>query len=316
MLKKIIILKMAQSRAFCFTLNNYTVLEQRLLEDHINEKCYYGCYGQEIAPETGTPHLQGYLYYSNMQKRSMKTWEKCLGSNRYNIRIAKGSPTQNRTYCSKEGNFHEFGILPVGQNDRWKESVEILKEGGSVKDVIIAHPQIGITCYKNLKEIRNEFAVERSSNETTALFWFYGPPGSGKSKYAKGIDPDYYKKPAGYWWDETYHQQRVVLMDDFRPSKELPLEELLNLADYGKHTVAIKGSFRTFNSKMIIITSPQCMKETFSHLTWMLPENLEQLERRITYQCQFPLNQLDAVCLKTAIASIAVATPTENSPTV
>ena len=294
---------MPKSRAFCLTLNNYGVLEHRLLEEHMKEKCVYGIIGEEVG-ESGTPHLQAYLYYANQTERGMAKWASLLGSNRYHIEIARGTPTENKRYCSKDGKFTEYGVLPVSQNDRWADAVEILKEGGSVKDVIISHPQIGITCYRNLKDIRNEFALERSCNATTALFWFYGPPGSGKSMYAKAIDPDYYKKPAGQWWDDNYHQQNVVLMDDYRPSKELPLEELLNLADYGKHTVAIKGGFRTFNSKMIIITTPQTMKETFSHLTWMMPENLLQLERRITYQCQFPLNALDAVCLKTAIASI------------
>ena len=326
---------MPQSRAFTLTLNNYGVLEERLLQDHMREKCVYGIIGHEVG-ETGTPHLQCYLYYANKTERGMAKWATILGSNRYHIEIAHKSPTVNKRYCSKGlqskeeydtlgvagpnygrgAVIFEHGVLPVAQNDRWKDAVDILKEGGLVRDVITFHPQIGVTCYKNLKEIRNEFVKERSSNETTALFWFYGPPGSGKSRYAKGIDPDYYKKPAGQWWDETYSQQMVVLMDDFRPTKEFPLEELLNLADYGKHTVAIKGGFRKFNSRMIIITSPLGMRETFQHLTWMSPENLTQLERRITFQCQFPLNPLDAVCLKTAIASIVAVTPTEVSPTV
>lgn len=306
---------MSQSRGFCLTLNNYTVLEQRLLEDHINEKCVYGIVGQEVG-ENGTPHLQVYLYYKSAQKRSMVTWERLLGCNRYHIEVARGSPSDNKKYCSKEGNFQEFGTLPVSQNDRWEESVTLLREGGSIKDVLIAYPQIGVTCFRNLKEIRNEFATERSSNAKTDLFWFYGPPGSGKSMYAKGIDPDYYKKPAGQWWDERYAQQDVVLMDDFRPTKDFPLEELLNLADYGKHTVMIKGGFRVFNSKMIIITSSLTMRETFAHLPWMPEENLLQLERRITYQCKFPLNPLDALVLKAHLDTVmsvmipAVATAT------
>jgi len=293
---------MSKSRAFCLTLNNYSELEEHQLKVHMQERSVYGIVGKEVG-ESGTPHLQAYIYYKNATARSMEKWTQLLGTNRYHIEVARGTPTENKAYCSKDGDVWEFGVLPVSQNDRWAEAVVILKEGGSVKDVITNHPQIGITCYRNLKEIRNEFATERSSNEKTDLFWFYGPPGSGKSRYAKAIDPDYYKKPAGQWWDENYRQQQVVLMDDFRPSKEFPLEELLNLADYGRHTVPIKGGFRAFNSRIIVITSPQAMRQTFEHLTWMLPENLQQLERRIVYQCEFPLNALDAAMLATAIAS-------------
>jgi len=310
---------MAQSRAFCLTLNNYTVLEQRMLEEHIKEKCVYGIIGKEVG-DGGTPHLQCYIYYQRQQKRSMATWERLLGSNRYHIEVARGTPSENKKYCSKEGEFEEFGTLPVSQNDRWAESVALLREGGNVKDVLNAHPQIGVSCFRNLKEIRNEFATERSSNAKTDLYWFYGPPGSGKSMYAKAIDPDYYKKPAGQWWDERYQQQDVVLMDDFRPSKEFPLEELLNLADYGKHTVMIKGGFRVFNSKVIIITSPLGMRETFAHLPWMPEENLAQLDRRISYQCCFPLNAMDTVMLKakleTSLMTATVVDVIETAPAV
>jgi hypothetical protein len=273
----------------------------------------YGIIGHEVG-ENGTPHLQVYLYYLRQQKRSMVTWERLLGSNRYHVEVARGSPSDNKKYCSKEGNFLEFGVLPVAQNDRWAESVALLREGGNVRDVLNAHPQIGITCYRNLKEIRNEFAVPRSSNEKTALFWLHGPPGSGKSMYAKAVDSEFYKKPAGQWWDETYQQQKVVLMDDFRPTKEFPLEELLNLADYGKHTVMIKGGFRVFNSKVIIITSPLPLRETYAHLPWMPEENLRQLERRVSFQCQFPLNPLDAVILKTMMdAIVMIVIPVDDS---
>jgi len=300
------------SRAFCLTLNNPTEVEYDQLVAHIQTKVHYAIVGREVGEE-GTPHLQVYLYYKNPTKRTMDTWTRLLGTNRYHVEVARGSPTENREYCSKEGNFQEWGVLPVAQNDRYKEVIELLQSGGSVKDAIILHPQIGVTCYKNLKAIRNEFAAERSANEKTALFWFYGPPGSGKSRYAKAIDPDYYKKPAGYWWDETYLQQKVVLMDDFRPSKELPLEELLNLVDYGKHTIPVKGCFRKFNSKIIVITSPHGLRATWSHCEWMREENLLQLERRVTYQCEFPLNALDAACLAERIASvIGIETPVEN----
>lgn len=313
---------MSKSRAFCLTLNNYSYMEWKLFQTHVqdgieNGSVVYAICGKEVG-ESGTPHLQSYIYYKNAKQvnaANLAKMKRAWGSDRYHVEVAKGSPTENDKYCSKEGDFERHGVLPVSQNDRWKESVELLRGGGTVLDVVEAQPQIGITCFRTLKELRNEFATARSSNEKTALFWFYGPPGSGKSMYARGIDPDYYKKPHGQWWTEDYHQQDVVIMDDYRPTKEFPLEELLNLADYGKHNVPIKGGFRVFNSKMIVITTPLPPRETFSHLDWLKEENMQQVIRRITYQCAFPLTALDAVCLPTEIKRVLASAVPGDLPT-
>lgn len=302
---------MPRSRAFCLTLNNYTVVEHQLFISHVeegiqSEQIRYAICGQEVG-ESGTPHLQAYIYYKNSNEvPSMVTWERRLGCHRYHIEIARGCPKDNQKYCSKEGRFQEWGILPVANNDRWKECVDMLQEGALVKEVIVRHPQIGLTCYRTLKEVRDEFMPERSANEKTALFWFYGKPGSGKSRYARDIHPDYYQKPEGQWWTTNYAQQDVVLMDDWRPTKDFPLQELLRLADYGKHHIPVKGGYRKFRSKIIVITTPLTLDATFQqqHLEWIGTENIQQLKRRVTYQCQFPLNVLDAVTLKTLLMEI------------
>jgi len=311
---------MSKSRAFCLTLNNYTYLEWKTFQDHVltgieNGSVVYAICGKEVG-EGGTPHLQSYIYYKNQKHLSatnLVKMKEAWGSNRYHCEAAKGTPQENDKYCSKDGDFERHGVLPVSQNDRWAAAAAILKDGGTVLDVVALYPQIGITCNRTLKDIRNEYAVPRSLNERTALFWFHGAPGSGKSRYARGIDPDYYKKPHGPWWTEEYHQQSLVLMDDYRPTKDFPLEELLNLADYGKHSVPIKGGFRVFNSKMIVITTPLPPRETFAHLDWMKEENLQQVIRRINYTAGFPLNPLDAVMLRTEIDSVLASSVVNDS---
>ena len=55
---------MAQrSRKWAFTLPNWT--EQDLTYMEINQNYKYLIYGFEIAPETKTPHLQGYVEYEH-----------------------------------------------------------------------------------------------------------------------------------------------------------------------------------------------------------------------------------------------------------
>lgn len=81
-------------RNFCFTLNNYTEEEVRIIKDI---ECKYLVFGFEVG-ESGTPHLQGYIMFehpqlfSNMKSRLLRS----------HIEVAKGSATQNINYCIKE----------------------------------------------------------------------------------------------------------------------------------------------------------------------------------------------------------------------
>lgn len=52
--------EMARNRLkrICFTLNNYTEEDERRIQES-SEIYRYAIYGRELAPTSGTPHLQG-----------------------------------------------------------------------------------------------------------------------------------------------------------------------------------------------------------------------------------------------------------------
>lgn len=94
-----------RARAFQFTWNNYSDDHQDRLDEM---QPRYVCYGYEWAPVTGTPHLQGYIYFDNARThRSV-----CRQLQGVHVEVAKGTFPQNRTYCSKGGEFVEFGDPP------------------------------------------------------------------------------------------------------------------------------------------------------------------------------------------------------------
>lgn len=68
----------------------------------------YLVFGKEVAPTTGTPHLQGCVQFlkSKRFKEALKYLED--GSH---IEIMKGNLKQASDYCKKEGDFEEFGEL-------------------------------------------------------------------------------------------------------------------------------------------------------------------------------------------------------------
>lgn len=100
------------------TLNNPTEEEkrlwspQRLLQDG---KITYGVLGREIAPSTGTPHLQCFFVFCSNQR--LHAVRRLLGL-RGHYELARGTALQNRTYCIKDGDFDEAGEAPPNEQGR------------------------------------------------------------------------------------------------------------------------------------------------------------------------------------------------------
>lgn len=108
---------------WCFTLNNYTDDDVSIVDSLHPEKVKYLVYGFEKG-ESGTPHLQGYMQCTKNQRlTALKKWLP-----KAHWEVAKGSPTQNRTYCIKENDFKEYGSLTVSGKrsdlDAFKDAVK------------------------------------------------------------------------------------------------------------------------------------------------------------------------------------------------
>lgn len=107
--------KKVQGRRFCFTLNNFTEEEDTTLR--VPDTFQYIKFQHEIAPTTGTPHIQGYI---ETKKKVMLTTKKHGKSTGFHAQpgcarmvalMCKGSAHANQNYVSKPGgtNPHEDG---------------------------------------------------------------------------------------------------------------------------------------------------------------------------------------------------------------
>jgi hypothetical protein len=117
---------MSRGKSWCFTLNNFSDAEyRRIVEWGSSPECVYLVVGRERGA-SGTPHLQGYMVLDS--RKRLPAIKAAIGG-RAHIEAARGSPSQNREYCTKEGDFTESGTLPVLQQgkrsdvDRFKEWV-------------------------------------------------------------------------------------------------------------------------------------------------------------------------------------------------
>lgn len=103
------------SRRWVFTLNNYTPEnEQQLIAFGNSGQSRYLVFGREIAPTTGTRHLQGFVILPGPQRLS---WV------RENIvaahwEPARGTSSQASIYCKKDNDYQEFGEVPTQSGRR------------------------------------------------------------------------------------------------------------------------------------------------------------------------------------------------------
>jgi len=94
-------------RNWVFTLNNYKDEDvQRLVNPY--EQVKYIAYGKEIAPNTGTPHLQGYIMCWEPQRMSF--FKKQLP--RAHMEPMRGRLQDNDKYVEKEGDLTTWGQKP------------------------------------------------------------------------------------------------------------------------------------------------------------------------------------------------------------
>jgi len=248
---------LARSRAWCYTLNNYVYVPT--LSDW-GPTAVYHCFGEEVG-ESGTPHLQGFVYLRN-----------AVGLDRLrnvlpgaHFEVARGTPEQNRGYCSKDGIFTEEGTFPAqGKRNDLLALKHTLDSGSSLSDVADEHfssfirYQKGITAYRLVRPVVRSWAME------IEVYW--GPTGCGKSRTVFDKYPYAYWKPAGPWWD-GYDGHETVVLDEFYGS-QLVHTELLRLLDRYPYSVPVKGGFIPFSSRRVIFTSNAHPRDWYGPDVW------------------------------------------------
>lgn len=107
---------MAQGKYWTITLNNYEDSDLAQWRNVVAEgKASYICWQKEVAPSTGTPHLQAYVSFPTNKR--LNAVKRVLGERIHAVR-SNGTPSSNRAYCSKtdrggqEGTFEEYGQIP------------------------------------------------------------------------------------------------------------------------------------------------------------------------------------------------------------
>lgn len=270
---------MSAARNYVFTFNNYPG-ELVEFNSRLEGLCNYYIYGREVAPTTGTPHLQG--YFQLKEKERITGLAKKLPG--VYLVVAKGGYEANKDYCSKEGQITEYGVPATSGKRKGLAEVAVdIKEGKKLSTIAEESPEVYAKFHRGLEALSTALCKPRDFK--TKVFWFWGPTGSGKSRRCAAMGgPDAYWKPATNKWWNGYEGQDTVIVDDYRRDF-CTFAELLRLFDRYPLSVETKGGTRAFKSAVIYITTPKDPTSTWEGRT---PEDLEQLLRRIEVIEFFP----------------------------
>lgn len=308
---------MSRSRGFVFTINNFD--DERLVsvKAYLQDHTQYGIVGIERG-ESGTPHLQGYIYFRNA--KSFSSVVNALGEPRAHVERARGTPKQNRTYCSKQGDFYEFGTCPEQGRRKDLESIRSDIDKG-ITEIEIAQSHFSQWVqYRRAFHAYRQLVHHKPRSWKTVVVWIMGPTGTGKSRicyelpgsrlaellrytmeryHGNTVDECkqiYTSVDPTFNWVDGYNGQDIVLVDDYRG--ECDLATLLRVCDRYPMQLPIKGGFVEWSPKLIIFTSNLLPRACYSGKD---SESIRPLLRRIDFLFEKPSLSSDFIDISNTI---------------
>lgn len=276
-----------RSKFWLFTFNNYDAAGFDYAGALLAiPNLTYLVYGHEIAPVTGTPHLQGYLEFSVRTKMSTLQGLKKKGLH-IHWEVPKWYDTweECRAYCVKDGDRvfeHGTGVYDKvttkrNPNRGKRTDLDDIREAiasGSIRNTNDLENFVGLTYQGMLYGDRVLRNARPEHDYVPDVYWLYGKTGKGKSRFSNEFIAMLergrkYKSWFSYdnklKWFCGYSGQEIAFFDDFRgPDAHFPT--LLRICDRYACRVEVKGQSAWWNPRIIIFTSPMSLEESFSFL--------------------------------------------------
>lgn len=235
-------------------------------------------------------HYHIYVQYENSKKLSPRKlhgahFDPCLGSAQKNIDYCKALDEKHIRAGVTAAVILEEGE-PKFKGGDW--SVKTIKQMNSPDE-------LPAQLYSTYKRIKRDTTIVRAKDfrKNIKVYWIQGPSGVGKTNKAIDIatefedlyhcGTDFIKFVNGFYLGTT-STARVAIYDDFRDSHMKP-SEFINLIDYNKHWLNIKGDCILNEYLIVIITSVQKFKKIYRNVD---DEPRLQWERRVQVIDMYP----------------------------
>jgi len=246
-------------RKWCFTAweINEDPLDICWLNVKYDDQVVFLVYQIEKAPDTGTLHAQGVVWFKN--PRFLQGVKRYFESDTMHLEPCKYWDASVE-YCTKEetreaGPF-KYGTEPEckGQGHRsdLDEAFSAAKEG-RLEDV---SPSTLLRYHRGVEKVSQTGVKERWSKTMRPeieVLVFWGPPGVGKSYWCNTWFEDAYRKrPDTKWWD-GYEEEDTIIIDEFRG--QIDYRMFLQICDRYPLCLEIKGGHTYAAWTRVIIIS-------------------------------------------------------------
>jgi len=248
------------SHNWCLTWNNPPENAMQIIAGYIQSGLLtYAVAGHEVAPTTGTSHLQMFVQFAvrkrlqSVRKAFPNVWAEAMKTN----------PDAAAKYCKKDGEFEEFGTLKSQSQTlqcKWRQFLE-LAEDGRFEEM---DPGMYVRHYTTAKKLRSEIPEADNAPLTKpAGIWVWGVPGTGKTTTVTNAYEGAYLKDLNKWWD-GYAAQDVVVIDEFSRDFPQDIKRLIKVwGDRLPFTGESKGVSHRIRPKLVIITSNWSIDQVF-----------------------------------------------------
>jgi len=261
------------SKRFCVTWNNYTDDYREVLTKLFQDGTVtYIIAAREIAPSTGTKHLQ--IYLETPEKIRPAAVSKFIKGH---ISIANGTAEDSHRYIilgidkdgKSKGDLDEEPIIwgqPLADNRKKRSLEDVVAEKKTSSEIAETDPVLYVRHFKGLQALDNERRNAQKRGDQFRVILHYGESGTGKSYDAmalgSSVDENYWQASFKSNQLPDYNGQRSVLMDEWNGGR-MPRDELLGFLDRGTRSIRVLYGEKKLLTELIVITSNQAPWEWY-----------------------------------------------------